>query len=39
MHVIKFYTFCSAYEANMDRRRSNGYDPTVAAHPANAPLT
>ena len=39
MHVFKFYTFGSPCEANMVRRRSNGYDPTVAAQPANAPLT
>ena len=32
-------TLGSPCEAKMVLRRSNGYDPTVAAHPANAPLT
>lgn len=31
-------TFGSPWEAKMVLRRSNGYEPTVAAHPANAPL-
>lgn len=36
--IIIFYTLGSPCEASMVLRRSNGYDPTVAAHPANAPL-
>lgn len=36
--IIIFYTLGSPCEANKVLRRSNGYDPTVAAHPANAPL-
>lgn len=34
----KHCTFGSPWEANTVRNRSNGYDPTVAAHPASAPL-
>ena len=39
LHMFRCYTFGSPCEANRVRKRSNGYDPTVAAHPANAPLT
>lgn len=33
------FTFGSPCDARIVLRRSNGYDPTVAAHPAIAPLT
>jgi hypothetical protein len=33
------FTFGSPCDARIVLRRSNGYDPTVAAHPARAPLT
>lgn len=39
MHLSKsLLTLGSPWEAKIVRRRSNGYDPTVAAHPAKAPL-
>lgn len=39
LHVFEPHTFGSPCEAKIVLTRSNGYDPTVAAHPANAPLT
>lgn len=39
IYYITSSTFGSPWEAKMVLRRSKGYDPTVAAQPANAPLT
>lgn len=38
LHLLESDTFGSPCEANIVLKRSNGYDPTVAAQPANAPL-